>query len=57
LWERLSEREFESVFKNAYKYFGEYIVLYISPEVKKKVGFVASKKSVKLMKETEPKGL
>lgn len=44
LWERLSEHEFEKVFSKATKYFGKYIVVYISKEVQNKVGFVASKK-------------
>ncbi|MEF3245272.1 MAG: ribonuclease P protein component [Caldisericaceae bacterium] len=44
LWKRLREKEFRSVFKNARKFFGRNIVVYISGEVKKKVGFVASKK-------------
>lgn len=44
LWKRLCEKEFSIVFKNARKFFGRYIVVYVSGEVKKKVGFVASKK-------------
>lgn len=36
LWERLKEKEFEAIFK--------YIVIFVSQKVKRKVGFVASKK-------------
>ena len=44
LWERLKEKEFEAIFKDAYRYYGKYIVIFVSPKVKRKVGFVASKK-------------
>lgn len=44
LWERLSEKEFESVYKSGKKFYGKYIVVVASNAVKKKVGFVASKK-------------
>lgn len=44
LWERLSEKEFENVYKNGKKFHGKYIVVVVSDVVKKKVGFVASKK-------------
>ncbi|BAL81617.1 ribonuclease P protein component [Caldisericum exile] len=44
LWERLSEKEFESVYKNGKKFHGRYILVVVSSTVKKKAGFVASKK-------------
>ncbi len=44
LWERLRGKEFEEAFKNSKKYFGQYIVLFVSNYPGKKVGFVASKK-------------
>jgi ribonuclease P protein component len=44
LWKRLDEREFRAVYSDAKKYFGRYIVLFVSGEVPHKVGFVSSKK-------------
>lgn len=44
LWKRLNEREFKVVFGDAKKYFGKYVVLFISDSVSHKVGFVASRK-------------
>ncbi len=44
LWKRLNEAEFRTVFGSARKYFGRYVVLFVSKEVPHKVGFVTSKK-------------
>lgn len=44
LWERLSEKEFESVYNNGKKFHGKYLVVVTSPSISNKVGFVASKK-------------
>ena len=44
LWKRLKEKEFEEVFKKVKRYHGKYVTLYVSPNIKGKVGFVASKK-------------
>ena len=44
LWQRLNENEFKTVFGSARKYFGHYIVLFVSGEVSHRVGFVSSKK-------------
>ncbi len=44
LWERLNESEFKAVFGDSQKFFGRYVVLFISKATSRKVGFVASKK-------------
>ncbi|MCX6087901.1 MAG: ribonuclease P protein component [Caldiserica bacterium] len=44
LWQRLRGKEFEEAFKSSKKYFGHYIVLFISDSLGNKVGFVTSKK-------------
>ena len=44
LWERLRGKEFEEALENSKKYFGQYIVLFISNSTGNKVGFIASKK-------------
>lgn len=41
---RLKGKEFEEAFDNSKKYFGRYIVLFISDLPRNKVGFIASKK-------------
>lgn len=44
LWKRLNEKEFENVYKSGKKFHGKFVVVVASDAVKKKVGFVASKK-------------
>ncbi len=44
LWKRLNESEFKAVFDSSQKFFGKFIVLFVSDRVRHKVGFVASKK-------------
>ncbi len=44
LWKRLNETEFRAVFGSSKKYFGRYVVLFVSEKVQHKVGFVTSKK-------------
>ncbi len=44
LWKRLNESEFKAVFDDSEKFFGQYVVLFVSGVLPHKVGFVASKK-------------
>ena len=44
LWERLKGKDFKDVLEKSKKYFGQYVVVFVSNEVQKKVGFIASKK-------------
>lgn len=44
LWQRLRGRGFEQAFKGSKKYFGQYVVLFISDSAVNEVGFIASKK-------------
>ena len=42
LWKRLNESEFKAVFGDSQKFFGRYVVLFVSKATSRKVGFVAS---------------
>ncbi len=44
LRERLKESEFKQVFDKSRKYFGRYVVIFVSDSISDRVGFVASKK-------------
>ncbi len=57
LWKRLNESEFKSVFGSSKKHFGRYVVLFVSTAVRRKVGFVASKKVGKAVKRNRAKRL
>lgn len=57
LWKRLNEREFKVVFADAKKYFGKYVVLFVSSGVPHKVGFVASRKVGNAVKRNRAKRL
>jgi ribonuclease P protein component len=57
LWKRLNEHEFGVVFSDAEKYFGRYIVLFVSKSVARKVGFVASRKVGNAVKRNRAKRL
>ena len=57
LWKRLNEREFRVVFSDAKKYFGKYVVLFVSDGVSHKVGFVASRKVGNAVKRNRAKRL
>ncbi len=57
LWKRLNESEFRAVFGKSRKFFGKYIVLFVSDAVSHKVGFVASKKVGNAVKRNKAKRL
>jgi len=44
LWERLEGKEFKDVLENSKKYFGHFVVVFVSDRAQGKVGFIASKK-------------
>ena len=57
LWERLRGKEFKYVLDHSRKYFGRFIVVFVSEGVHKKVGFIASKKVGKAVERNRAKRL
>ncbi len=57
LWERLKGKEFKYVLTHSRKYFGRYVVVFVSNGVHKKVGFIASKKVGKAVQRNRAKRL
>lgn len=57
LWERLKGKEFKDVLENSKKYFGHFVVVFVSGRIQAKVGFIASKKVGNAVKRNRAKRL